>query len=500
MTVSSVGSVSSGMLQSILDMRSQLDDLQRQLGTGEKSDTYSGLGLGAGLTVSLNAQLAALNSYGDTIGLVTTRIGVASTALQQMASYASEVKSSMLSSPFDPDDTGQTTTQKIATADLGSFLGLLNTQVGNRYIFSGQATDQPSVDTMDHILNGNGAQAGLKQVILERNEADLGADGLGRLAITAPTTTSVSLAETPNGTASPFGLKLAAVTSNLTGATVTGPGGSPPAISVDITGTPADGQTIKFQFNLPDGTSDSITLEAVSGTPVSPNQFVVGPTPDATASNLKAALTSALQTFGQTTLSAASAVAASDNFFDNPPQRVNGAPPSSSTALVDGTPADTVTWYTGSNTTGSVRSTATAKIDQSITVSYGTQANEQGIRKALQNIATAAAVTYSPTDPNAAARNQALCVRLNDALSAPPGTQSIQSIQTDLSNAQSAMTAAAARQQQTANTLTDLLQKVSTVPPEQVGAQILALQTSLQASLQTAAMLSQISLINYLPA
>ncbi|HET7847526.1 MAG TPA: flagellar biosynthesis protein FlgL [Pseudolabrys sp.] len=500
MTVSGVGSVSSGMLQSILDMRSQLDDLQRQLGTGEKSDTYSGLGLDSGLTVSLNAQLAALNSYGSTINMVTTRIGVASTALQQMSSYAGDVKSATLSTPFDPDDTGQTTTQKIALADLGSFLGLLNTQVANRYIFSGQATDQPAVDTMDHILNGNGPQAGLKQVIQERNEADLGADGLGRLAIGAPTTSSVTLAETPDGTASPFGLKLAGVTSNLTGATVTGPTGSPPAISVDFSGTPADGQTIKYTFTLPDGTSDSVTLEAVSGTPTSPNQFVIGATPDQTAANMKASLSAALTTFGQTTLSAASAVAASDNFFDNPPQRVNGAPPSASTALVDGTAADTVIWYTGGDTAGSARSTATAKIDQSITVSYGTQANEQGIRQALQGIATAAAVTYSAADPNAAARNQALSTRLNTALSAPPGTQSIQGIETDLANAQSAMKAASTRQQQTTNTLTDLLQKVSTVPPEQVGAQILALQTSLQASLQTTAMLSQISLINYLPA
>ncbi len=500
MTVSGIGGVSSSMLQSILDMRSQLDDLQRQLGTGEKSDTYSGLGLDSGLTVSLNAQLAALGSYGDTINMASTRIGVASTALQQMASYGSDVKSATLSTPFDPDNTGQTTTQKIALADFGSFLGLLNTQVGNRYIFSGQATDQPSVDTMDHILNGNGAQAGLKQVIEERNEADLGSDGLGRLAISTPTTTSVTLAETPDGTASPFGLKLAGVSSNLSGATVTGPTGSPPAISVDLGSNPTEGQTITYQFTLPDGTTDSITLAAINGTPTSPNQFVIGATPDATAANLKTALTAALTTLGQTSLSAASAVAASNNFFDNPPQRVNGAPPSSSTALVNGTSSNTVIWYTGSDTAGSVRSTATAKIDQSITVSYGTQANEQGIRSVLQSIATAAAITYSPTDPNAAARNDALNQRLNTALSAPPGTQSIEGIETDLANAQSAMKAATTRQQQTKNTLTDLLQQVSTVPPEQVGAQILALQTSLQASLQTTAMLSQISLINYLPA
>ena len=134
-------------------------------------------------------------------------------------------------------------------------LDLLNTQSGNQYLFSGRATDQPPVETLDHILNGNGAQAGLKQLISERNQADLGADGLGRLAITSPTATSVSVAED----ASPFGFKLAAVNSNLTNATVSGPSGSPAALSVDFTGgNPNAGDKITLSFNLPDGTSENL--------------------------------------------------------------------------------------------------------------------------------------------------------------------------------------------------------------------------------------------------
>ena len=207
-----------------------------------------------------------------------------------------------------------------------------------------------------------------------------------------------------------------------------------------------------------------------------------------------------MRTLASTALSAASAVEASNNFFDNPPQRVGTSPFSSATTLVNGSAADTVMWYTGGTTAGSIRSTATAQIDQSITVSYGTQANEQGIRWVLQNIATLAATTYSPADPNASAAVAALNNRVNANLGVPPGTQSIQNIEADLAGAQSSMKSATDRQQQTTSTLTDLLQKISTVPQEQVGAQILAMQTSLQASLQVTAMLSKISLINYLPA
>ena len=57
MAVTGIGGTSALSLQSIADMRNQLDDLQRQLGTGKKSDSYAGLGLDRGLTVGLRSQL-----------------------------------------------------------------------------------------------------------------------------------------------------------------------------------------------------------------------------------------------------------------------------------------------------------------------------------------------------------------------------------------------------------------------------------------------------------
>ena len=64
-------------------------------------------------------------------------------------------------------------------------VGILNTQAGDRFIFSGSAINTPSVASADDIMNGNGTQAGLKQVIAERAQADgTGTGGLGRLVIT----------------------------------------------------------------------------------------------------------------------------------------------------------------------------------------------------------------------------------------------------------------------------------------------------------------------------
>jgi hypothetical protein len=60
------------------------------------------------------------------------------------------------------------------------------------------------------------------------------------------------------------------------------------------------------------------------------------------------------------------------------------------------------------------------------------------------------------------------------------------------------MTNAKDRHQQTTTALSSLLDSVSGISQEQVGSEILALQTQLQASLQTTALLSKISLVNYL--
>ena len=50
------------------------------------------------------------------------------------------------------------------------------------------------------------------------------------------------------------------------------------------------------------------------------------------------------------------------------------------------------------------RGTATAKVDDTLSVSYGARANEAGIRSTIANIAVYAAMTFSPSDPNAQGR------------------------------------------------------------------------------------------------
>jgi len=192
--ITGVGPQSSLAISALGDMRSQLSDLQRQLGTGQKSTTYAGLGLDRGLAVGLQGQLSALSGYADTVTQIGVRMSVQQTTLSRIADIRRSVKSSTLM-PLDIDSSGQTATQRAAAAQLDEIVGLLNTPAGDRYLFSGRAGDKPATDTLDHILNGDGARAGLKQIIAERNQADLGANGLGRLTIPAAAGSQVTISE-----------------------------------------------------------------------------------------------------------------------------------------------------------------------------------------------------------------------------------------------------------------------------------------------------------------
>jgi flagellar hook-associated protein 3 FlgL len=633
MSINSIGYATSPLGQAITSLNNQMTNLSTQLATGEKSTTYAGMGVNEGFAIAARSQLASISAFTDTISNVGTTIQSANNALQAISSLSGQVQSSAASTPRTLDSSGQTIAQENASAELSSMIGILNTPSGNRYMFSGTAINTPATVPVDEMMNGTTTQAGLKTVMAQRATAD-GAvpGGTGRLLITNPaatppaTSTVVSVAEDAAG--SPFGLKLSQVTSSLTGATVTGPSGSPAAISIALGAiNPNAGDQISFTFNQPDGTTTSVQLTATTTSPPPTGSFLIGATPAATAANLNTALNTAVGTVANTTLVAASAIEAGNDFFNTasvatgnsavtnqavpptaitaattlsgstgtdslspgftagdtltingttlqfvtgtagsgqisttatvgdllstidsitgtstpstidggvleihtddaaslsissspagaigdlgfsgasitapvPPLRVSGTPLSSATSLVAGTSANTVQWYTGNSGPGSARSSATARIDSAITVQYGAQANESAIRSQLQSIAVFAAFTASPTGSNSAAQISALSQSIATNLTPQAGQQTIEDIQSDFARAQTVMQDTSARQAQSQTMLQDMVDSTETVSTQTVASEILALQTSLQASYQTTSMMSQLTLTKYLP-
>ena len=323
MTISSINYGSSLLGLSVQSINNQLSNLSTELSSGVKSTNYAGMGVSEGFAIAARSQLANISAFTDTMTNVNTVISAVNTSLQSISSTTGNVQSAAAASPQNLTSTGQTIGQQNAASDLSAIVGILNTQVGNRYIFSGNAINTPAVASAEDILNGTASQAGLKQVIAERQQADLGT-GTGRLVISASpaspaTPTTVNVAE--DAAPSAFGLKLSSVTSSSSSSpspiTVTQPSGSPPSISVSLAGNPNPGDQINFTFKLPDGTNESVQLTASSTNPPPAGSFYVDTaTPANTVTNLQTALTSSITTLANTSLLAASAVEAGDNFFN----------------------------------------------------------------------------------------------------------------------------------------------------------------------------------------
>ncbi len=339
MSITGPGSITATNLLAQNNMSNQLNTLSEELGTGQAASTYSGLESQAGLALQLSAQLAATNGYSSTSATVGTTLSIAQSALTQIDSAGNSVLQAINEpSALTLDNNGQTSTQQSAAGYLDQILSALNTQVGDNYIFSGSAVDQPSVASTNAILNGNGTQAGLIQVIAQRLQADQGANvpPLGRLVIPPAAGSTVSISEDVAG--SPFGFKLAGVNSSLTGAVVT-PSGPPTSYSVNLgASNPNPGDSIAFSLNLPDGSSQSITLQATTNSPPGANQFTIGTSTGQTATYLQTALTTAVTNLAQTALPAASAMAAANNFFTGETQ-VTGANNAVDATLASATPS-----------------------------------------------------------------------------------------------------------------------------------------------------------------
>jgi flagellar hook-associated protein 3 FlgL len=362
MSISSINYANSLLGLSVQNISNQLTNLSTQLSTGVKSTNYAGMGVNEGFAIAARSQLANISAFSTTMTNVGTDISAANTALQSLSSITGQVQSNASSSPQNLTSTGQTIGQQNATSELSAMVGMLNTQVGTRYLFSGTAINTPAVASADDILNGTTTQAGLKQVIQERQQADLGTNGMGRLVVTPPTAvpspapsplpasmTTATIAEDTAG--SPFGLKLNSISSTLTNATVSQISGSPAQFSVNFTGQPNPGDTISVTFNEPDGTTDSVKLTASNANPLPSGSFAIGATPDVTANNFSNAITSAISTLANTSLVAASAVEAGDNFFNTDSSAIGNevnnqattpAPITAATALVGTSGSDSL--------------------------------------------------------------------------------------------------------------------------------------------------------------
>ncbi len=482
----------------ISTMQTQLRDLQTQLATGKKATTHAGLGVDASLVLDLRANINVMDGYIRTINQTDLRLTTTQQVLTRVDDIAAELRTASLTSGYETLDTKQTQLQYTAQERLEETLALLNTEIGGRHLFGGAATQTEPVDKYSLVMDGDVGIAGFKQIVTERAQADLGADNRGRLAIPVPGAASVTVTE---DNAPPFGLKLDAVSTDLNGVTA-GIAGSPQVLTVDFTATlPTPGQTLDVSFTLPDGTSETITLTAItSGTP-GEGEFLVGADENATATNFQTALATSVEKLAQTSLKAASAQRAATEFFEfdaaNPPQRVDGPPFTTATALVDATAADTVFWYNGDTATTPIRNSALAKIADGRTIGYASRADESPIRDTVKALAVLAALEFPEADTYSQEAYGEATKRVGDKFSFQ-GVTSLADVRTQLGLKEVSLATTKERHERTINATQQLLAESENADTNEVGAMLLQLQNQLTASYNATSIISRMSLTNFI--
>ena len=317
----------------------------------------------------------------------------------------------------------------------------------------------PGMDTATTLY-----EAGVNDTVIwyQGESPAVSAKGLGRLELSSassPTDTTVTLGETAPPSDN-FGFRITGVTSSTTnigatytaGALATDPGTASISFPVAPTlpATPvAVGDKLTLDLKFAGGTRQ-ITLTAVNGK-AGPGEFSIGTDNAATAGNFKSALNGAVESVAK---------------------------------AIEGNP----------------RQSVSAQVDDSSRTNYGLEANEGGFVAMMRTFGSMAIETYPEGDITSKGRFDAMATRQASALSEQHNSErgSIEIVTMELAVARSSNQNATTRHTDYKSQLENLLSDVETVSREDTAMAILALQTRLQASYQVTAMVSKLSLANYL--
>ena len=234
--------------------RAELSDLERQLATKQRAESYGDLGMDRRTSLDLNAKLSSLDCWLGGIALADVNLKLSTTSVENFAKLTSETVNDTRSNSYVASSTGRSAPQVLAEEKFKQTLDMLNISVNGRFLFSGKTSDvQPTV-TYSEMMEGDGAgRAGLRQLISERRQADLGVSGLGRLTTGGAAATATIAEEAP---AHGYGFKLAGASSSSAALTPTLTAGPPADIAVTVGSQPAAGDTLR-------NTQSAVVLENI---------------------------------------------------------------------------------------------------------------------------------------------------------------------------------------------------------------------------------------------
>lgn len=132
------------ILQYLSQNKNTADQLDQQIATGLKSQDFAGIAPQAAQLVNLQDQQSRQQGYVDTVNTVTTRLNVMGLSIGAIENLATQFVGNL---PADAYNTKGETIQEQAQNVLQQVAGYLNTQEGSNYVFSGNKTSTPPVNT-----------------------------------------------------------------------------------------------------------------------------------------------------------------------------------------------------------------------------------------------------------------------------------------------------------------------------------------------------------------
>ena len=184
------------VLASAAQVRERLDTLTRQAASGRVAETYGGLGAGAAASLSLRPAVTRIAAWQANIDAVQGRMEVTQSSLHQISAIAADFRARTA----DLNGLSAVMVDAVAAGArdaLRSVAGLLNTRLGDQYVFAGQDSGTAPVPDADAILS-SGFATGIA--------ASVGALGGNGAAATIAATLATARANTPG--VSPFSAAL----------------------------------------------------------------------------------------------------------------------------------------------------------------------------------------------------------------------------------------------------------------------------------------------------
>lgn len=494
----------------MVSQRKVMNDLQQQMATGRKSQSFSGLGIDRRISLDARSKISAMESFQAAIMDGRQRVTLMTNALAQMSRTVNAAYDELLTPAFQPSPDGKVRMQENAMQNLSLAIDLLNTDHNGRFLFSGRAQDTRPVASASSLIDGGGGFPGLRTLAQERAAAEVGpeASPTGRLPITRDGN-AVELGPAHSS----FGFTI------NSGSAVTDAGSRLVAdfdavdeiLSFEISGNLQDGDSLSLTLGDRFGDDYNYEINLIARTvPSRPGEFAIGATDEDTAENLRIAITRAIEDAARGALAPRAKADAIERYFAAP-----GAFQRPQIAAVD--PAEPLApwqanglyeddslllWYNGDfaaaneNEAVSARSSASLRIDNNQVVGIGARANEAPFREMLVAFSQLEILRFENT-PEGKQAFEHLSDRNAERLNFAPGS-GFQAIGHQIASAEVAMRDADERHKVGVNMLMDMVDGVEEISKEEVAARILATQNRLEASYQTTAMLSRLTLLNYL--